>query len=322
MNLTKRLEAFLDSNGIHYKSGRQSFITDCLNPACGKSRHMYVRKMDGQSICFKCGAKWHWKRLVSNIANCSFDQAYNVLYGRGAGDVIDQETPLDPDLMEFFFGHPDEKKEKRDIGNPIVLGPDFIPYNKSGKAMKYLHFRGVTNKDLLDHHDVRYHGAMNAIVFPVKENGMIYGWQARLIDPQKNQPKAITMPRFDKSKFLMGNGCYWNRLVIVEGPFDLMHIEAAEGVNAIASMGKVISQDQLKLILDSPAKEIYIGLDEDATEQVYEVVDQLGLHKKCFRIVAPRGRDFGDCSPKEIEKAMEKALLTTALFLEVYLKEL
>lgn len=322
MNLAKKFQAFLDSNGVQYLPGRQSFITDCVDPSCGKPRHMYIRKVDGQSICFKCGTKWHWKRLVSDISGCSIEQAYNTLHGHGGGDVISQENPLDKDLIDFF-DRPSNFEEKIDLGNPIVMGPDFVPYHKSGKAMEYLDFRGVRNRDLLDLHDVRYHAGMNAVVFPIVVPGIsnVWGWQARKIDPKENEPKSITMPGFDKSKFLMARGYYWSRLVLVEGPFDLLHVEAVEGITGAASMGKVVSQDQLKLIIDSPAKEIYIGLDEDAAEQVYEVVDAIGLHKKCFRIKPPRNKDFGDCTPKEINKAMEKALLTTAMFLEVYLKE-
>lgn len=323
MNLEKRLKAFLDSNGIQYAVGRQSFITNCVSPACGKERHMYVRKMDGQSICFKCGSKWHWKRLISRISGCSFDQAYNVLHGRGAGDVLDQGTPLDPNL----FDNSNEREAKRNLGSPIVLGPDFIPWHKSGKAMEYLNFRGVTNVSILNRFEVRYHAAMNAVVFPVEEDGKIYGWQARKINPKEDEPKAITMPGFDKSKFLMGydfiytfpTAFFSSKIAIVEGPFDLLHIDSVD-VSAVALMGKTISQDQLKLILDSGAEEIYIGLDEDATDQVYEIINHIGLKKKCFRIKPPTGKDFGDCSPEEVQKSMDDALLTSSVFLEVYLK--
>jgi hypothetical protein len=318
VNLTKTLAAFLSENGIEYAAGKKSFVTDCIDPSCGKEGHMYIRKRDGQSICFKCGTKWNWKWLVASIFGCSPNESYNVLHGRGAGDLLDQETPLDPDLMDPSFGK--EKGRKRDPGTPIVLGPDFTPYHKSGEAMKYLDSRGVTNRDLLAVHDIRYHAAMDAVVFPVKENGKTYGWQARKIYPGLDEPKVITLPGFDKSKFLMGSG-YWNRLVIVEGIFDLLHIEQADGLSAVALMGKQASLDQLKLILDSPANEIYIGLDEDAAEHIYDIVDLIGLHKKCFRIKPPLGKDFGDCTPEEIEVAMDKALLTTAMFLEVYFKK-
>jgi hypothetical protein len=258
---------------------------------------------------------------VSTIAGCSFEQAYNALHRRGGGDLLDQEKPLDPGLVDFFFSCPDERKERRDLGDPIVLGPDFVPWYKSGKAMGYLFRRGVTNKDLLEVHDIRYHAAMNAVVFPVKENGKTYGWQARKIEPKDGEPKIITLPGFDKSKFLMGGDGYWSRLVIVEGMFDLLHIEQAEGLTAVALMGKQVSHDQLKLILDSDATEIYVGLDGDAISYVYEIIDRIGLKKKCFRIRPPRNKDFGNCTVKEIDLAMEMALLTTGLFLEVYLKD-
>lgn len=320
MDLSRKLAAFLDSRGVRYDAGRQSFITDCIDPTCGKERHMYIRRHDGQSICFKCGNKWGWKRLVSVIADCSWKDSYSVLHGRGAAEYLDKELPLDPDLMER---EPTGSGSKRELGDDVRLGPDFIPWHKSGRAMKYLDSRGLTmqDKNLLDFYDVRYHALMDAVVFPIKENGKTYGYQARRIDPKEKQSKTVNMKGFDKSKFLLCRSNYWDHLFLVEGPFDLLHVDRAlDGIQSAATMGKSVSLDQLKLIIDSPCKNVYLGLDADAAEEIYNLIDALYLEKTVFRVSPPEGKDFGECSVEEVKKSMEQALLTTSVFLEVYLK--
>lgn len=325
MSFSSKLRDFLDSHGINYSIGKQSFITDCISPMCGKPKHMYIRKKDGQSICFKCGTKWNWKRLISAVSKCELKDAYSIFWGLGAGDEINKTLEL-----EFELEPSDKEEEIKKVFWSKPMPIDFIPYNKSSRAMDYLYKRGVTNINLLNKFDVRYNAGMDAVVFPIlslsESMGYLLGWQARKIEPKENEPKVITMPGFDKSKFLLNylnSSCFKEKVILVEGPFDCIHADVINGFGAVASLGKHVSQDQIEMLLNSDVKEIYIGLDNDAAEQVYEVVNQLGLHKKCFRIKPPEHRgDFGECTPEEMKESLDNALLTTSLFLEVYLKEL
>ena len=333
---SKKLKDYLDSNGIKYNNGKQSYITACVSPSCGKDDHMYIRKSNGQSICFKCGSRWNWRKLVAAISRCNYSEAYQVFFGKGAGEELGEDLHLDLNL----------EQETEKAPQPIYLGPDFVPFQKSPAALKYLESRGVTNLELLSKYDVRYHLVMDAIVFPVfgkyevrepysgshNKDGLMYigdsvglfGWQARKINPEEGSPRLLTKKSFDKSKFLLNytNTMDCKKLILVEGPFDCLHVDL-EGYGAVASLGKSVSLDQIRLLLDHPANEIYLGLDDDAASEVYEIVDKLSLKKRVFRIKPPEPYDdFGETPMVEVYESIDRAINTTALFLEVYLKEI
>ena len=306
----KRLEAFLIDYGMNLKPTKRSWISDCLNPACGKEAHMYIQKKDGQSVCFKCGFKWHWTALVSVISRVSRKEAWEVIFGSGAGD---RPLALDPDLFSSMM----EEKEKIDV--PIVIGPDFIPVTNCLAALEYLHKRGVGMQAIFDY-DLRYNGSMNAVIFPIYRDGKSYGWQARKINPEPGELRMISYS-FNKSRFLLNydRAKTADKIVLVEGPFDCVHCDVS-GFGSVASLGKGVSQDQIGLILNSSAKDVYIGLDPDAFIEMYEVVSCIGLNKRVHRMAPPKHReDFGECTHDEVVESMESAILISGKnYLEAY----
>lgn len=319
MSMAGRLQQFLDKNSIEYHEGKRAFITTCMNPSCGKEDHCYIWKADAGAICFRCGKTWRWRWMVAAIARCTVHSAYSVFFGTGAGDEINKD--LDPAM----FDEP-EVEELEEAEEPEVnLGPDFFPIHHSQRGLEYVVKRGVTNASVLDDFDLRYHGLMDAVVFPVKKDGKVYGWQARRIDPREKELRLISHT-FAKGKFLLN----WDyaktasKVALVEGPFDCVHVDLRKhGFAGIASLGKGISPDQIKLILDLPAKDIYIGLDPDASEQVYEVVGKIGLGKRLHRITPQAHRkDFGESTDEETLKSFQEAIPMAGQsdLLEVYFK--
>lgn len=315
MALAERLKSFLDEK-ISYYETKKSYVTKCLNPGCGKSDHFYIRKSNGRSICFKCGTKMGWQGIVSRLAGVSYEAAYGLIFGGGAGDTV--ALPMDPDL----FSIKDEDKNEKDI--PIQMGLDFFPVETSEEALFYIFGkRGVEDPRLIVDYDIRFQRAMNAVVFPVKRDGIVYGWQARKIAPKEGELRLISSV-FNKSHFLLN----WDRasrckkMILVEGPFDCLHVDVP-GYGAVASLGKGVSLDQTQLILASQAQEIYLGLDPDASREFYDIVNRLGLSKKCFLIEPPKHRsDFGESSVAEVMEAIQRAIPVSgkADVLSVYFK--
>jgi hypothetical protein len=316
--LESALESFFGDNGIGFRKGSSSFILNfCLNPGCRKEKHMYVRKTSGGSICFKCGTKWDWRGVVAAVAGVDRKVAYSVLYGDGAGD--DYAEDWSGDIFDVTSeGLPEQKPDK-----PILLGMDFPSVVVSEEGLSYLLSRNVDTHHLFDF-KIRWNGTMNAVVFPIFRDGIIYGWQARKIAPAPGELRLISS-RFNKSKFLLN----WDRakeekaLIVTEGPFDCVAADAVKGIGAVATLGKGISIDQIDLMLKSRAEEIYIGLDRDAFEEMYELANVIGLRKKILRAQVPEGRDdFGESLPSEVERSIKTAvpMVNPSDYLEVNLK--
>lgn len=259
--------------------------------------------------------------MVAAIAGCSVDKAYDVFHGEGAGEEI--EKPLNAEQL-FRSDDPDEEEEEKPQPT-IVLGPDFIPVREAWPAIQYLHERGVADAKLIEDYQLKYNVAMHAVIFPVIRDGQIYGWQARRIEPKEGELRLISQRSFAKGKFLLNydRAKTFKRVILVEGPFDCLHTEIGNGISGVASLGKNVSQDQIKLILDLPSPQIYLGLDPDASDQVYDVIRRIGLGKRVYRIWPPKHRkDFGECTQAEVLEAVLSAVpvLSQSDVLDVYLK--
>jgi hypothetical protein len=313
MNFAKALEAFFQDNQVHARPGRTSFVMTCLNPACAKEQHLWVRKSNGRAICFRCNERWDWRGVVAATARCSRGEAHAVLFGEGGGDNLEKYD--DPFALQA---------ETRSKDKPVALGWDMVPAEESEAAMAYLASRNVQPQKIVDF-DVRWNGTMGAVVFPVRMDGVLYGWQARRVAPEEGQLRLISSNPFNKSHFLLNydRARHMPGLAVLEGPFDTANGDVVPGIGGVGTLGKGVSMEQIALILRSDAEKLYIGLDPDAFEQVYELVDLLGLRKQVFRPRVPAHRsDFGECLVAEVTEAYKLALPMSGQVdvLDVYFK--
>lgn len=314
--ITQVLELF-DERGIVYDEKRKSVVIDC--PSCGKEKHCWVRKENLQTICFKCGTSWSWKRMVAAVLGITQSEAVNLVYGKNTGDFLGQMEALEidkdshkpnpfslsPDLNQAQSLQSEENELK-----PIFLTPDFISVDGVSRAEKYLAERGIVDTRIKSLYDLRYQALVDAIIFPVYRDGSLYGWQGRSIPPLKEgRLRLVNSTGFNKSRFLLNydRAKTQDRLVLVEGPFDCMHVDVP-GFGAVCSFGKTVSPYQIRMILESSAKEVYIGLDKDAADEVYDLAEALSPAKRVFRIVPPDNRkDFGECSQQEVLASFDLA---------------
>jgi hypothetical protein len=317
MHFAQAIEAFLSDHDIRFNPGKQSLITTCINPACAKEDHMWIRRSNGRTICFRCNERWDWRGLVSVIARVNRSEAHSVLFGFGAGDefALSAEERRDP------FA-PVEEVEKKD--RPIKLPIDMPSAKTCTDALVYLKGRNV-GWNQIDDFDIRWNEAMRAVVFPVRKGGVLYGWQARKIAPKPDEMRLISLSGFYKAHFLLN----WDRAIlrpaicVVEGPFDGVAADATEDVGGVATLGKGVSQEQVKLLLEAPARELFIGLDPDAYAEMFELIEMLGLRKTLRRALPPPHReDFGECLPDETRQVYNNASVVTGRvdWLEVHFK--
>ena len=303
MDLEIKLKKLIEDKGLDYKETRQSWVVDCINPACGKEDHMYIRRKDGMSKCFRCGSSWNWRRLVADLEGCKPSESWNVLFRGQSGNSLNKlEISMDLDSEEVVENSDDEPY--------IELSEDFVNVEESDQAMEYLQGRGVTDPGSILLFDLRWHNGMQSVVFPISRDKMVYGWQARKVNPKPDEPRLLTKTGFNKSKHLLNydNARAMDSIVLVEGPFDCIKVAQA-GYGAVCSFGKEVSQKQISMLLSSEAKRVYVGLDPDAYKEAEKVMDALCLHKEVFRINPPPGRkDFGECSSEEITKSVKAAI--------------
>jgi len=324
----KALENLFEIKGIGFRPNRKSFILNHC-PRCSGQK-CYVRRKDGRSICFsgKCGAKWSCYSLIAELLNVDTSEAPKLLFGVDSSlDYKDIKLDFD-DLVvdfkdEFDFENDADGEE---LQKPIILGPDFLPVEKSDVGVNYLIERKIIDPLLIAAYDIKYHALMNAIVFPVIYNGEIYGWQARSIPPLKEgQLRLITSPGLNKSKFLLNydRAKIEKNIIVTEGPVDCIHADI-DGYGAVCTFGKSVSPNQIKLIIETKAEAVYLGLDRDAAKEVEYLCKKICPHKKVYRIHAPDHRkDLGECTFEEMLQAIENAQLCESYIssrLEIYIK--
>ena len=62
------------------------------------------------------------------------------------------------------------------------------------------------------------------------------------------------------------------------------------------------------MLLETSAKEVYVGLDKDAADEVHDLAEALSPSKRVFRMMPPDHRkDFGECSEQEVLESIGQA---------------
>lgn len=320
-------------NGITVKETQRSWYFTC--PGCGKEDKAWLIKSSGYTSCWSCGRNWYnWAQVLKQIFKGDSEEVLEAVNEVQTGDVLNH-------LPFIIHRTGDEEIEETTLVDfePIELPIDFIPVEQSETGMAYLIERGINSAEQVAQFDIRYSSNMNAIVFPVKKGGLAYGWQARRIRPTGNLPKVQTSKGFKKAEFLLNFNTIQDRtqyfdeiltarvknLILVEGPVDCIHANVLPQAVAVASFGKLVSRQQLDLLIQSEAENIYLGLDRDAGRELMKLAEALHSHKRIFRMLPPEHRkDMGECTPEEIQESFDGAVEISAIraqWMEVYLKE-
>jgi hypothetical protein len=147
-------------------------------------------------------------------------------------------------------------------------------------AAVYLFRRGFDLQELASRYLVcysftgEYEDVIGRIVFPIRENGKMVGWQARRVgDVEEDRldgtvaPKYFTCPGFQKSRYLYGaeHAVESPVIAVVEGATDCW----AAGPGAIALLGKTVSADQaskLCQLLRQHSRPVALALDPDQAD--------------------------------------------------------
>jgi hypothetical protein len=311
--MEEQIQSFLDRHSLTpSKITGRSFIFDC--PGCGGKDKLYIQKKDGLSICFKqknedCpGPKTKIARVLSLLSGVNFEIVKKEIEGNV---IVSKDTEIE-DLKKIL----DQPVQK--ILNTIEpMKPDQLPldtqlitWDDAIDGLKYLQNRGL-DKDLLSKYGVMYSASLQRVIFPVIMNGNIYGWQGRTIDPS-NPLRMHNLPGEWRSKTLMFHDNLKNseHAIIAEGAISALKFTKVGGF--VATMGKMITQNQINLIKNYNLRKIYIALDPDAPEESCKLalsfMNDISYKFECYLIKVPMHReDFGDCTYEECVEAFLNA---------------
>ena len=303
----------LDTLGVEQIFHNNSIESEC--PSCGTRGEgkFLIRKSDGKTVCFKGSCDYGVKKFevfYSLVAGISVREAKDIIDGK----IIERDTH---ELSLNLDPKPAVESPEEAI-KPIDWPPegtyDIDSYGGQIGA-DYLASRGIP-KDVAKEYGIRFSINARRVFFPIKMNGEYYGYQARSVDKVEPQFRMLNNPGFKRSQMVM----FADRLkgsshaIITEGPIDAIKFHNVGG--NICTMGKNISNNQIKMIEESGVDKIYLALDNDATADMRWIQKKTQL--PCFLIKVPQSAidrcsaqnkkaDFGECTFEECEQAFNLA---------------
>lgn len=299
------LEKCVQDSGLSFKTGSNSWVFNC--PKCGKKDKLYIRKKDGRFICFSC--------VEINGFSGGAEYALSVLTGQPLHELkvklyhlFDSENPT----LKFDFasnlktgGEPLVEEDLLMMEFPVAYYP--IKDRRSARGQAYLASRGI-NLEVASDYGIRYAPLEYRVVFPVIMNGELVGWQKRWVKEAGDVPKILSSDGIPRDRTLMfhDNLIGAPHAIITEGPVDA--IKCAGLYGNVAAMGKVVTEKQLKLVLDQGIRHIYLALDPDAAQETFGLIKK--LHDCSVYIVKPLPgyKDLGEMSFEQTTEAFQRAV--------------
>lgn len=309
------------------KQNSKSFILSC--PRCLKKDKLYIRKTDGRFACWVCkerdGFQGAPEYALTELTGKTISELQRLLYGL---ETAHGAVSLDLDITDFF----DEESEEIQLQNTlpeVMENPDFRDLDSEWGApgLSYLESRGIPLA-VAQEYGIKYWPGRSRVVFPVRSQGRLLGWQSRYIKPTEyideetgevvKIPKALTYEGLKKEQALMfADRITGDHAILAEGPIDAIKAHLCGG--NVASLGKAVSQTQLNLLKFSGITKLYLGLDPDAAIEAQKLVSRLSGDLELYDMRPPSG-DLGAMSFEQVYELYRSAKRVTPANLFLYLK--
>lgn len=301
------LAELVENSGVSFRKGSASYVFTC--PKCSKKEKLYMRRSNGQFICFYCAETQNFRGkpefALTELLGISISDIRRKLYG----SITPEGDAMVVFNLQDFWGDDPEPEETYLASIPTP--DDFMdlesPQGKEG--LDYLLTRGISLERAREYR-LCYWVTKKRVVFPVYDGERFLGYQARLIHGNTEFigksgdlvkiPKILTSPGLQRDQIVM----FMNRLqgadhvFIAEGPVDAMKAHLCGG--NVATMGKSVSTSQLDLIRTSGVKRVYIALDPDAEAEAQGIARRLG-DLECYRVLPAQGfKDLGEMTEEAV----------------------
>lgn len=318
----KALVELLKTEGLDFTNSSRSWVLDC--PECG--RHKWaIRKMDGYSKCYRCDADF--KGFADYTLSVALKRPKSELSKLLYGVVISTQATEEVTEVERWVDHWSEMSdndvevvELRSWPSEMIHPPDHreLDTDLGAPGLAYLEGRGVPLA-IAKEYGVRYDPVQERVIFPIVIEGVLRGWQGRLIRKveytdkkgrKRELPKALTEGEVGGKVLLFQDRLKGSEHgIITEGPFDALKCHLCGGNTA--TMGKSVTVDQLDIYTRFYGlRRLYLGLDEDAAEEMMCIVRELTWYEgmEVFHLATPAGReDLGGATMEEVLEAFRTA---------------
>lgn len=323
----------LEENGLDFKEKSRT-ITGVPCPLCGREDKFSILKTNGYTVCYRASCdygKRSFAQYVQVLMGISLEEAIQKLKSKkdefegilsgGLSLEINLKDPFEPsneiDLME---------------GVQVKNYPEWymssIDSEESKEGLEYLQGRGIT-KDIAKKLDITYSSFHKRIYFPIKINGICYGYQGRAVKNVDAKDKVRNNEGFKRDTLVMfaDNLIKSKDVIIAEGPVDAIKFDLVGGY--VATLGKEITSKQLSVIMSYNPQNVYLALDDDAayemmtlSEKIQLPVYRIQIPESCKKRCEAAGKkaDFGECTFEEAKEAKESAVLLRKQSLLIYLK--
>jgi hypothetical protein len=324
------LARLIKDSGVAYRENATSYIFQC--PRCLKKDRLAMYKESGRFRCHHChvdGFKGRPEFALVELLSLPLKEICKRIYG---SEIPDTMGFLDLQLDDYWGEDEDSYPAPQVIVTPseVIWPPDFVGMEDPHafvKGARYLHSRGITAEHVAQY-DLKFSPIDQRVIFPVKIDGKLIGWQARYIGETKvwleEEQRFKNIPKIITSSSLIGKGQRWlmfqDRLkgsphcVLAEGPVSALKAHLCGG--NVASMGKGVTQLQLEFIKKS-CKKLYIALDPDAGEMIAKLAYDLYEDLEIYLLTPPQNfldldspendKDLGNFQDKEVYEVFRTA---------------
>jgi len=289
------------------KSAGDEVISTC--PWCDKPGHLSVNVSTGLWVCFRCGERGSFAKLIAEVEGITVGQAHALMMRQTVSFHKPREAAPEglSERLKSLCGVPESPQTPEGMLTP--LPPDFVPVwtLESGYSMpEYLLQRGVTRK-AARHWGLGYctRGRYaDRIVMPFAcPNGSSFTARAAV---EMRGPRYLNPENAQHRHMIYGWKCavVHPALALVEGPFDVIKMWQ-HGISAMGLLGKALHREQLRLLCRLPAAtRIVLMLDPEARPGAFEAAAKLsGRFGSVWIAQLPAGVDPGKASKAQARAA-------------------
>lgn len=261
---------------------------------CKRKNKMYVSRVNGMAICFRCGFTASAEMMLVRVFGKSPHDARAEVARLRRGKIAHNSAyaPRSQDVLLAAMGIR-QQADTQDKCQPL---PDRCTGCVNGRGYEYLLSRGVEPVTIQQYRLMYCDVASSTIqtrghvVFPDYDpkSGELRYWTTRSTLNKPNLPKSYNVPG-KRSKFLFGEFALIpgnNFVLVVEGPMDML---ATEG-HGVALLGSTISDDQVNA-LARMNRNIIVCLDGGEYKKTLDVCRKIAKRTECSFTLLPEGED-------------------------------